>query len=146
MTLQHAFVHLTLPVISLFLSWASLSHTHTSQRYWEVKFKRSPSVAYKEWLSQAIYALQKSRFLSSLSGIQAGSGEPLQASVPGCEQQPQLPALSHTRKFFWINFPSFCVIRKQECLWLCLAKTSAVGIVRVGSLGLLQISMRSCTD
>lgn len=69
-------------------------------------------------------------YLPSGAGSQAGSGERLQASAPGRERQPQLPALSPIRKFFWINFASLCVIREQECLWLCLVKTSAGGIVR----------------
>lgn len=107
---------------------------HTSQHYREVKFERSTSVASKKWLSQAICALQKPCFLSSLSpqlGWKSGWLWWAPASIsPGCRQQPQLPALSHTRKFFRINFASFCVIWKQECLWLCRVKTSAGGIVR----------------
>lgn len=59
----------------------------------------------------------------------------------GRKQQRQLPVLSHTPKFFfWINFTSLHVIRKQECLWLCLAKTRAGGIVRSKQSGFAAIS------
>lgn len=111
----------------------SPSHTHTSQCYREVKFKRPTSVAYKKWLSQAISAPQKSRFLSSLSpqlaGSPACSGEPLQAAALGSSSSPSC-LHSNTQEDFSEStlFPS--VIGKQECLWLCLAKVSAGGIVK----------------
>lgn len=92
-----------------------------------------------QWLTRSDYPrlsllfrshASSARSLPSWAGSQAGPGEPPQASASRREQQPQLPVLSHTRKFFWIEFASLCVIRKQECLWLRLAKTSAGGIVR----------------
>lgn len=96
-------------------------------------------------LSQAISALQKPRFLSSLS-LQLGWSSSWLWQAPrilscGHKQQPQLPVLFCMNKLFWINFAPLHVIRKQECLWLCLVKTSA-GEAVVSR----QISTRSCTD